>query len=155
MVVKHRVCSRVKPRCSHLLGNRHADGVRHALTQRTSGAFHTQCFKILGMSGSVRTQSAKGFHLINADLRIAGQMQPAVKEHGAMTCGEDKAVTVQPAGFCGVIAERVSKQDSTNFSATQGKSEMSRGTGVNGIHGEAAGFSCGALQVGEWEIHKQ
>jgi hypothetical protein len=47
----------------------------------------------------------------------------------------------------------MSEKDRANLSAAQGEPEVSGGTGVNGIHGEAAGFCCGALQVGGREIH--
>ncbi len=66
-----------------------------------------------------------------------------------MTRGEDKPIAIQPAGFRRIVTQGVSKKDRAYLSATQRKPEMSGGTGVNGIHGEAAGFSCGALQVGD------
>ena len=71
-----------------------------------------------------------------------------------MSGREYKAVAIEPTGLGCVVAEGVPKQDRTNLRTPQRQTKMPGRTGVDGIHGEAAGFSCGALQVGKWEIHR-
>jgi hypothetical protein len=48
----------------------------------------------------------------------------------------------------------VSEKDGADFSATEGETEVTGGTGVDGVHGEAARFICGALQCISSEVHK-
>ena len=62
-----------------------------------------------------------------------------------MAGGQYKPIAIEPARCRRIVIEGMSEKDRANFSAAQGKPEMSGRTSVDSVHGEAAGFCCGAL----------
>ncbi len=52
------------------------------------------------------------------------------------------------------MVEGVTEKDRTDFSTAERKPEMPRGAGVNGVHGEPAGFIRSARKSFEIECHK-
>jgi hypothetical protein len=57
-----------------------------------------------------------------------------------MTGGKNKSISVQPTRSGGAETHRLAKQHSTNFSTAQGQSQVTRRTGVDGIHGKTTGL---------------
>ena len=77
----------------HFGSDRHTHGIAHSLTKRTSGALNPSSLTIFGVTGSLTVELAEILNLFEREV-ITGEVQPAIKEHTAMTGGENKAVTV-------------------------------------------------------------
>ena len=74
-------------------------------------------------------------------------MQPAVKKHGAVACAEDEAITVDPSALIGIEVHGVTVKHCSEFSASQGKSEVATGALVHGIHGQATSLIGSAREI--------
>ena len=85
---------------------------------------------------------AEFLHLIERKIE-PGKVQPCVKEHAAVTSGEDETVTINPARSCGVDLESLTEENGANISRTERKTEMSRLAGGDGVDGESAGIAGG------------
>ena len=117
-------------------GESEAYGVRNALSQRPRGAFHAfriPEFRVAGRDGAL---VAEALEVFNADVE-SRQVQPAVKEHGAVAGGENEAVTVEPAGLRGADVEQIAEQDGPDFGAPQRQAQVAGCAVVNGIHGKS------------------
>ena len=55
-----------------------------------------------GVAGGLGVVLAELFELVDAEVE-SGEVEPAVEEHGAVSCGEDEAVAVDPGGVLGVV----------------------------------------------------
>jgi hypothetical protein len=72
-----------------------------------------------------------------------------------VTGGEHEAIAVQPARFGRVVLESMTKKHGPKIGTPQGQPQMTRGTGVHGIHRQAPGFGGGASKGVNRKIHKQ
>ena len=63
-------------------------------------------------------------HLLDRHLRIAGEMQPRIKEHRAVAGRENEAVAIEPAGLIGIVLESLAVKHGTDLGAAEGKTEM-------------------------------
>ncbi len=81
------------------LGHRHAEGVRDPLAQRAGGDFDAvgRSVRTLRVALTDRAQLAKAADLLDRKLRVAGQVQQGVHQHGAVTVGQHHPVAVEPA----------------------------------------------------------
>lgn len=96
-------------------------------------------FRVAGRDGM---QLAEIFYLLQGHV-ITGQVEPRIKEYGAVPGTENEAVAIDPAGFRGVEHQAFTKENGPNFGCPQREAEMARGAGVDGVHGEAAGLGGG------------
>ena len=85
--------------------------------------------------------------MVNVETRKAGQVQPAIKKHGAVACAEDEAITVDPSALIGIEVHGVAVKYCTKFSASEGKSEVPTGALVHGVHGQATGLIGSAGEI--------
>ena len=81
----------------------------------------------------------------------SAQVQPAVKEHGAVTTGKNEAVAVEPAWLSGVYIEQFAIKNSADFCAAQGQTHVTGCFVVNGIDGKTSGLVGGLLK--NFRIH--
>lgn len=72
--------------------------------------------------------------------RVAGEVQPTVKEHRAVSRREDETVTVEPTRSIRIEIQGLSKQDGTDFGAPERETQMAGVAGVDSVHGKATGF---------------
>src|ERR1041384_2511515 len=75
-------------------------------------------------------------------LRIYGldpsEMQQPVKQHGGVSVGKDKAVTVGPDGKFGIVTEKALPEQISHRSQGHRRPRMSRVGLLNRVHGERA-----------------
>ncbi len=71
------------------------DGVADALAEWAGCCFDAIGFGIFWVSGSDGVELTEVFEVLEGDF-VSGEMEPGVDEHGAMTGGEDEAVSVEP-----------------------------------------------------------
>ena len=96
-VVDDLVARPVELRGEAALGDGHADGVGHALAQRTGGRLHARRHAELGMTGRARAPLAEVLQLLEREV-VAGQVEERVEEHRGVPGGEHEAVAVRPVG---------------------------------------------------------
>ena len=147
MIVDDLVLGSVVFRRSHLAAERITDGIADALPERPSGGLDAWGFMELGMAGRDGMQDAEFRDIIDADC-ITAEVQPGVDEHGAMACGEDKTIAVQPFWIGGVALEGFAEKDGTDFCGAERESEVAGVALVDGIHGETTGFIGGLGEEG-------
>jgi hypothetical protein len=86
-------------------------------------------------------------HLVNVETRKAGQVQPAIKKHGAVACTEDESIAVDPGAVVGVEGHGMAVEHGTKLGATERKSKVPAGAFVDGVHGKAAGLIGSAREI--------
>lgn len=64
-----------------------------------------------------------------------------------MACAEDEAITVDPSALIGIEVHGVTVKHCSEFSASQGKSEVATGALVHGIHGQATSLIGSAREI--------
>ena len=89
MVVENGVGRGVEARSRHFLRDGEADGIRHALPERTGGTLDAGGFKGFGMAGSEAAERAEIPDLPDGHFRITREMEPTVK--GTSTHGRRRA----------------------------------------------------------------
>ena len=78
-----------------LLGNRHADGHRQALSERAGRYFNTIRVAVLGMPRSARVPLAKALQIVNRHV-VAGKKQRAIQQRRSVPVRKHKAIAVGP-----------------------------------------------------------
>ena len=63
-------------------------------------------------------------------------------------------IAVEPAGFRRIILKGMPEKDCPNLRASKRQAKVAGGTGVDGIHGEAASFIGGTFKGIDRKIHK-
>ena len=71
-----------------------------------------------------------------------------------MARAQDEAVAVEPLRFRWVKLERVAEEDGPDFGAAERQTEVAGIAGMDGVHGEAAGFVRSAGEGIEIQSHK-
>ena len=139
VVIENLVVFRVEPRLGHLRRDRHADAVRHALTERSRGGLDAaRGVSQFGVTRCLGAELPEAFDLLKRHVRVTAQVQPRVEEHRAVAGAEHEAVAVEPLGMIGAMMQRVAEKHGADFRAAERQAEMTAVAGVNGVHGEAA-----------------
>ena len=68
-------------------------------------------------------EDAEFFELIQRKIE-AGEMQPGIDKHAAVTRREDEAVTVDPAGGGGIDLEGLTEKHGTDIGGSERESQM-------------------------------
>ena len=150
IVVENLVLRGVEAGGSVLAGDSEAHGIGNALAQRAGGAFHTGAAAEFRVAGSVGALGAESLHIVHADAE-ACEVQPAVKEHGAVAAGQDEAVAIEPARLGGVHVEQVTIENSANFSTAQGQTHVPGCFVENSVDGKTSGLICSLLK--DFRVH--
>lgn len=92
-------------------------------------------------------QDAEVFDLVQGQV-VAGEMQPGVKEHGAMASTEDEAIAIQPFRISRIALEAVTEKNSADIGCAKGQAEVTGGALMHRVHGESTGFVGGLGKEG-------
>ena len=106
--------------------NRHTDRVRNPLAQRAGGGFNTCGVTHFRVARRFGVQLTEVLQLRHRQV-IAGEVQQAVDQHGAVAVRQHEAVTVSPGRVLRVVVQEITPQDFGNVSHTH------RGTRVTGF----------------------
>src|ERR1051326_1594478 len=90
------------------------------------------------MSGRARAPLAELLQLVERHLRIAGQMEQRVEEHGGVAGGEDEAVAVRPVRRLRTVAQELGPEDEGEVGHPQRRAGMSGLRLLDGVDGEEA-----------------
>ncbi|CAI1513220.1 Uncharacterised protein [Serratia liquefaciens] len=137
VVVDHVMARAVELRSQGTFGNGEADGVGDALAQWAGGGFHAWGVAVFRVTRGFGVQLAEVFQLAHWQV-VAGEVQQAVNQHGAMAVGEDEAVTVSPVRVGRVVVQVVTPQD---FGDVRNAHWCTRVAGIcflYGVHAECA-----------------
>ena len=94
MVIENGVVWGVELGGGHFLGNGVSDGVGDALAEGASGGFDASGFVEFGVAWGAGAEGAEFLDLVVVNRGVAGEVEPGVKEHGAVTGAEDEAIAV-------------------------------------------------------------
>ncbi|CAI1167777.1 Uncharacterised protein [Serratia liquefaciens] len=137
VVVDHVMARAVELRGQGAFGNGEADGVGDALAQWAGGGFHAWGVAVFRVARGFGVQLAEVFQLAHRQV-VAGEVQQAVNQHGAMAVREDEAVTVSPVRVGRVVVQVVTPQD---FGDVRHAHRCTRVAGIcflYGVHAECA-----------------
>src|SRR5581483_11852900 len=95
IVVDNLVSRPVITRCKPSLRDSHSDTVAKTLSQRPGGHFDPYSMSSLWMPRSFAAPLPKPLQLIQRQI-ITGQIEQAVKQHGAVSRGEHEPVAIEP-----------------------------------------------------------
>ena len=135
-----KVIDDVEPRaivacCQMGFGDRHADAVAKALTERTGCCLHAGRVAALGMPGRAAAPLAKLLDLVEWHI-VAGQMEHAVKQHGSMARRKDETITIRPRRVLRIMFKKARPQNIRSRRETHGRARMTGVGFLHGVHGE-------------------
>ena len=125
-----------KGRVQMPFGNGHTDSRRKPLPQRAGGRFDASKFEILRMPGTWAVQLPKIANVLNGRTCVAGEMQQAVDQHGAMARRQHETVAVGPFRRRWIELQIFPKQDRRNVCHAHRHSGMTAVCGLNRVHGQ-------------------
>jgi hypothetical protein len=137
VVVDDLVAVTVVLRGQHLLGERHADRVADALTERAGGGLDAGGVAVLGVARGLRVPLAEGLQVVDRDV-VAGQVQQRVDQHRTVAVGEHEAVAVRPIRVGRVVAQHVVPQHLGDVGHAHRRPRVSGIGLLDGIHAERA-----------------
>ena len=105
-VTDDRVPVPVEARREHLLRDRHTDGVREALPERSGGRLDPWCVAALGVARGHRVELPKALDLLDRQ-RVAAEMKQRIDEHRAVPVRQHEAVPIHPRGIGRVVPQVV------------------------------------------------
>ena len=153
VLIENLVLVGVEARRRHLGCDRNSNRIAHALAQRAGGAFHAGRFEKLGMSRRFGMQLPETFDLRHRQI-VAAQIQPGVKEHAAVTGGENEVIAPDPTRFVRIMFQGVAVKHRAHFRAAQRQAEVAGLRGLHGVHAKAARFIRRAGKDFEIQTHK-
>ncbi len=137
VVVNDVVARAVELRRQGAFGDGEADGVGDALAQRAGGGLNAWGVAVLRVPWGFGVQLTEVFQLAHRQV-VAGEVQEAVNQHGAVAVGEHETVAVSPVRVSRVVVEVVTPQD---FGDVRHAHRGTRVAGIcflYGVHAECA-----------------
>ena len=149
VVVEDRVLRRVEHGGRHLGGRGEARAVRDARTQGARGRFDAgrRVLRVreLGVARRRAVVLAEVRDLVLRDV-VAGQVEPRVEEHRAVTGGEDEAVAVDPGRVVGVEGHGLAEEDRAHLGGAERQAEVAGLGRGDRVHRQAARLVGGGLE---------
>ncbi|CAI1801637.1 Uncharacterised protein [Serratia plymuthica] len=137
VVVDDVMARAVELRAQGAFGNGETDGVGDALAQWAGGGFDARGVAVLRVARGFGMQLAEVFQLAHRQV-VAGEVQQAVNQHGAVAIGQHEAVAVSPVRVGRVVVHVVTPQD---FGDVRHAHRCARVAGIcflYGVHAECA-----------------
>ena len=117
--------------------NGHADAVAESLAERAGGDFDAHRMTALRMPRSFAAPLAEAFQFFERQI-VAGEMEQAVEQHGAMTGRQDEAITVEPQWVLGIEFQVLRPERVGHRGRAHRHSRMTRVSLLHGIGREKA-----------------
>ena len=137
---------------ANAFGERHAHGVAKALAERSGRGFDARRRTVFGMPGSAAAQLAKGLDLFDGHVRITGEIEQGVKQHGPMAGRKHETVTVCPIRLPRIELQKPGKEHGCHIGHAQGHARVSAVGLLHGIHGQGAD-RVGQILVADSLVH--
>ena len=113
-----------EPRIHQTLGERHADGVGNALTERSGSRLHTGRVAVLGMPRRLRSPLPECFEFIQRHAFVARQVQERIQQHRAVTGRQHEAIAIRPCRVRRIEFEESRKQHGSDVGHAHGHARM-------------------------------
>ena len=107
-----------------LLSQCHTNRAGDTLSQRSGGNLNALCVTVFGMSRCQSMELTESLQILDRQA-VSVQMQQAVQQHAAVSCGKNKTVSVLPLRILGVAFQFILPQGVRSRSRAQRKSGMS------------------------------
>ncbi len=117
-------------------GKAHSGG--NPLAQRACGDFDTVEQEVFGVARGFCAHLAEVLDLVQCDLLVARQIEQRIDQHRAVTCREDKPVTIRPERIFRIELEVVFKQNRGHIGHAHRHAGVAGIGGGNRIEGERA-----------------
>ena len=115
----------------HLFGERHADAVGDALTERARRRFHARRHVHFGVTRRLAVELTERFQILHREV-VARQVQQSVLQHRTVTVRENEAVAADPLRVDGVVAEMAAPKRRSDVGHAHGHPGV---TGLGLLHG--------------------
>ena len=102
----------------------HTNHVANTLAQWAGGALDARGPAELRVTWGLAVQLTEVGHLFLREI-VTSHVEPSIQEHGAVSTGQNEAITVDPLWVVRVVGQLLAKQDSSDVSASQRKTKMS------------------------------
>ena len=79
----------------HFGSDGHTNRIAHALSEWTSCTLNPWGLTVFGMPRCFAMKFTEVLYLFEREI-IPGEVQPSIKEHTAMSCGENETIAVEP-----------------------------------------------------------
>ncbi len=109
----------------HLLRDGHAHGVGEPLAQRAGGGLDAGRVAEFRVAGGGAAELPEVFQVVQADA-VAGQVQQAVEQHGAVAVGEHEPVAVDPVRVGRVVLQEAAPQHFGDIRHAHGGARVTR-----------------------------
>ena len=103
-----------------------------------SCGFNAGGMAIFWMARCFGAPLAEVFDLLESHIRIAGEVQQRIEQHGAVACRQDKPVTIRPMRRRGVKFKMLFEQNSGHIGHAHGHAGVSRVGSSNGVQRQSA-----------------
>gem|GEM_PF-1404837 len=120
------------------LGERHADGRRQALAQRSGGRLDPGRVFVLRMARRLRADLTEIPDLVDRHGLVAEQMQQGVEEHRAVARRQHEPVAIWPIGRLGVELEKLREKHGCDIGGAHRHAGMAGLGRLYGVHSERA-----------------
>ena len=135
IVIGNRVA---ETRVHEALGDCHADSGRDALAERTGRRLDPWSVIVLRMPGGDAAKLPEVLQLLDRHLRIAGEIEQRVEQHGAVAGRKHEAVAVGPVRRARVELQKLREEHGRDIGHAHGHAGMPGVRGLHGIHGQRA-----------------
>ena len=144
----------VETRGRHLCRHRDANGVAHALSERTGRALDAGRFKKFRMTRRLAMELAEIFDVVDRQI-VAAHVQPRVEKHAAVSGGENEIIATDPAWLIGIVFQNRSVKYRAHLRAAERQSEMAGLRRLHRIHREPTRFVGCARKNFEIQTHER
>ena len=121
-----------------LLGHAHPDPVPEALTKRSGGRLDSRGLEVLRMARRARAELTELLDVVEADARIAGEVQARVEQHRGVAGREHESVAVGPLRIGGVVLHDLRVEQVRSRRERQRGARMTGLRRLNGVDRERA-----------------
>jgi hypothetical protein len=124
-------------RVGHARGEREADRVAEALTERTRRGLDARREAVLGMARCAAVQLTEASQLVERQV-VTGQVQQRVEEHRAVPGREHEAIATRPVRIGRIETHEPRPQDVAHVGHAERQTRVSRVRLIDGVHREEA-----------------
>ena len=118
------------------LGDRHADGIRQTLAERSGGRLDAGRVPVFGMAGGLGAELTEVPDLLDRHVLVAEQMKQRVEQHRSVSGRQDEAVAVGPCRVHRVELHEAREQHRDDVGGAHRQARVPGVRRLDSVHGE-------------------
>ena len=122
----------------HAFGERHADAVGDALSERAGRGFDAGCVAVFGMTGGLGAELAEVPQLLDRHAGIPGEIEERIEQHRAVAGRQDEAIAVGPLWIGRIEAQMLGEEDGCHIGHAHGHAWVARIRFLHRVHRQHA-----------------